>query len=310
MTNVLMIGSSSAYSRGLETRLAVEDGVRLLRARSAIEGFETFIKEGVDSVVVDLGVRDRDGVGVIETLRAARPNSTMPIAALMATDDPLCEQRVREAGASEVIVKTADVDEVVEQLAGAVRGQRGAETPDEGAASANSMTMMRVRAELDAAVSKAVKAVFERELGVVLQQEEEGVDVAQALSTDAAGTELVCVDLGFTGAVAGVVSLRLTSKDALQMQRQTQPQGEFSPARWLDVVRMVGRELGGSLGVVGVQIDLAAPVLMVARGMRRHVQSVEQPALFGFGTGDARVQVECLFIAGRMNSGVEALAAG
>ncbi|HCW89192.1 MAG TPA: DNA-binding response regulator, partial [Marinobacter sp.] len=111
--HVLLVEDDDLVASGLEAGLELHhctmDRVRTAReARAALAQFEC------DVVILDLGLPDGDGMGLLSAWR--RQGVTIPILILTARD--AVEDRVHglEAGADDYVLKPFDLDELAARL--------------------------------------------------------------------------------------------------------------------------------------------------------------------------------------------------
>ena len=90
------------------TKMLEQEGFRVLQARDGNEALESFDREHVDLVVLDLMLPAMDGLDVCRRLRAA---STVPIIMLTARDDELDKVVGLELGADDYITKPFSIRE-------------------------------------------------------------------------------------------------------------------------------------------------------------------------------------------------------
>ncbi|MDY6816931.1 MAG: response regulator [Pseudomonadota bacterium] len=125
--HVLLVEDDDLVASGLEAGLELHhctmDRVRTAReARAALAQFEC------DVVILDLGLPDGDGMGLLSAWR--RQGVTIPILILTARD--AVEDRVHglEAGADDYVLKPFDLDELAARLHALVRRAAGRAVPE------------------------------------------------------------------------------------------------------------------------------------------------------------------------------------
>ena len=100
---------------------------RPVSARTAAEGLRWFAHYAPDLVLLDLGLPDRDGLGVIADIRA---RSHTPIIVLSARDAESVKVEALDLGADDYVQKPFGVDELLARLRGGLRHriqERGSE---------------------------------------------------------------------------------------------------------------------------------------------------------------------------------------
>ncbi len=104
---ILLVDDEDAVQKLLTYPLE-QEGFRVLQARDGNEALESFDREHVDLVVLDLMLPAMDGLDVCRRLRAA---STVPIIMLTARDDELDKVVGLELGADDYITKPFSIRE-------------------------------------------------------------------------------------------------------------------------------------------------------------------------------------------------------
>ncbi len=114
---VLVADDEPAIRRLLRTSLSAQ-GWRVLEAATGTEAIAR-AGEGVDVLLLDLGLPDKDGLDVIRALRAA--GSTLPIVVLSAREDERGKVAALDLGADDYVTKPFGMAELVARLRTALR---------------------------------------------------------------------------------------------------------------------------------------------------------------------------------------------
>jgi two-component system KDP operon response regulator KdpE len=93
-------------------------GYRPVAARTAAEGLRWFAHYAPDLVLLDLGLPDRDGLGVIRDIRG---RATTPIIVLSARDAEAMKVEALDLGADDYVQKPFGVDELLARLRAGLR---------------------------------------------------------------------------------------------------------------------------------------------------------------------------------------------
>ena len=91
-------------------------GVRLLSARTGLEGLELVRREHPDLVIVDLGLPGLRGEDVLARLHSDPATAGIPVVVVSANAQPGRAKQLLEAGAAEYLTKPLDVDRLIELL--------------------------------------------------------------------------------------------------------------------------------------------------------------------------------------------------
>lgn len=115
--HILIVDDEPQIRRFLRTSLAAQ-GYRLSEVGSAAEAVSVAGKENPDLVVLDLGLPDGDGFGVLEKLRAV---SQVPVIVLSVRDDEMGKVRALDLGADDYVTKPFGMEELVARIRAALR---------------------------------------------------------------------------------------------------------------------------------------------------------------------------------------------
>ena len=119
MRRVLLVEDHAAFREALTTVLNMQPDLEVVgRAGSLAEGRAAAALEEVDVAVVDVFLPDGNGVELVRELRQADPHVSIVI--LTAGLDPELHALAFEAGADEVCVKGAGIEEVTKAIRGVV----------------------------------------------------------------------------------------------------------------------------------------------------------------------------------------------
>lgn len=124
---ILVIDDDAAIRRLLRNTLE-RAGYRVVEARDGRDALTQAAAEHPDAVLLDLGLPDRDGLGLIPLLRAAESGVLLVVSARDATEEKVS---ALDLGADDYVTKPFDTDELLARLRVALRhrGSSGA-TPD------------------------------------------------------------------------------------------------------------------------------------------------------------------------------------
>lgn len=120
MSRILCIDDESAILRLLGVVLA-QDGHEAVAAASGRAAMEAIARGGIDAVLLDLGLPDRDGLELIAAIRTVSP---VPVVVVSARDDVAEKVAALDLGAADYVTKPFDGDELRARLRVALRQMR------------------------------------------------------------------------------------------------------------------------------------------------------------------------------------------
>jgi two-component system, NarL family, response regulator DevR len=119
MKRVLLVEDHAAFHEALTTLLIMEPDLEVVgRADSLAEGRAAAALEEVDVAVVDVFLPDGNGVELVRELRRADPHVLIVI--LTGGVDPQLHALAFEAGADEVCLKAAGIEEILKAIRGSL----------------------------------------------------------------------------------------------------------------------------------------------------------------------------------------------
>jgi len=125
MTRVLVVDDDPHLVRALRITL-VARGYEVSIAADGTSGLALASRTAPDLVVLDLGLPDLDGVGVIEGLRGW---SEVPVIVLSARHGEPAKVAALDAGADDYVTKPFGMDELLARMRAALRRSASASTP-------------------------------------------------------------------------------------------------------------------------------------------------------------------------------------
>ena len=120
MARVLIIEDDPAIRSALK-RVLTERGDVVAVAGTGMEGMTILMREQPDIVLLDLGLPDIDGFGVLGMLRAV---SEVPVIVITAQDDDRSTIRALDAGADDYVTKPFGADQVAARMRAVLRRSR------------------------------------------------------------------------------------------------------------------------------------------------------------------------------------------
>jgi DNA-binding response OmpR family regulator len=129
MARVLIIEDDPAIRSALK-RVLTERGDVVAVAGTGMEGMTILMREQPDIVLLDLGLPDIDGFGVLGMLRAV---SEVPVIVITAQDDDRSTIRALDAGADDYVTKPFGADQVAARMRAVLRRTRRDQDEEEPA---------------------------------------------------------------------------------------------------------------------------------------------------------------------------------
>ncbi len=115
---MLIVDDEPAIRRFLRTSLTAQ-GYHVLEAENGTSALDMIRTNPVDVLVLDLGLPDIDGFGVIRQLR--QQGSTLPIIVLSSRTDEAGKVQALDLGADDYVTKPFGVDELLARIRAALR---------------------------------------------------------------------------------------------------------------------------------------------------------------------------------------------
>ncbi len=114
----LVVDDEPAIRRFLNTSLTSQ-GYQIVEAEDGRSALDTFKRNRIDIVILDLGLPDVDGFEIIETLRSG--GSAVPIIVLSSRTDEAGKVKALDLGADDYLTKPFGVDELLARVRAALR---------------------------------------------------------------------------------------------------------------------------------------------------------------------------------------------
>ncbi len=147
---VLLVDDHDLVRRGLKTMLDTEDGMEVVgEASDGAEAVKLVEETLPDIVLMDVIMPGKDGIEATREIRSGWPS--VAVIVLSGHDEQQFIFDALKAGASSYMLKTADIDEVVETVRSVSRGEAKMEPT----------VASKVLSEFDAYGSIGVKGVFQ-----------------------------------------------------------------------------------------------------------------------------------------------------
>ena len=77
--------------------------------------------EGIDAILLDLQMKEMDGLEMLEAIRKSRRTRAVPVVILTVSQDPEDEQRLLQAGADDYLRKPVDPLQLIDRIRAVVR---------------------------------------------------------------------------------------------------------------------------------------------------------------------------------------------
>lgn len=122
---ILVVDDEPAIRRLLRNTLE-RAGYEIVEARNGKEAITTAAAEHPDAILLDLGLPDRDGLGLIPLLRRDGCATVLVVSARDATDEKVA---ALDLGADDFVTKPFDTDELLARLRAALRHRGSPSTP-------------------------------------------------------------------------------------------------------------------------------------------------------------------------------------
>ena len=114
MTNVMLVEDHAAFREAIAFLIEREPGFEVIAQAGSLAEARQLLTEDVDVALVDLRLPDGSGIEFIKDFRKLNPEGIALV--LSATIEPRNSVLAVEAGAVEVLQKTAGIYEIVEAV--------------------------------------------------------------------------------------------------------------------------------------------------------------------------------------------------
>ena len=127
MSRILCIDDEPAILR-LLTVILLRDGHEAVTTTNGRHALQALRAGGIEAVLLDLGLPDRDGLELIPVMRAIAP---VPVIVVSARADVQEKVVALDLGAADYVTKPFDGDELLARVRAVIRGAVAAPTPSE-----------------------------------------------------------------------------------------------------------------------------------------------------------------------------------
>ena len=83
-----------------------------------------FNGEGIDAILLDLQMKEIDGLEMLKTIRKSKKTSAIPVVILTKSEDPEDERRLLQAGADDYLRKPVDPSQLIDRIRAVLRRAR------------------------------------------------------------------------------------------------------------------------------------------------------------------------------------------
>ena len=115
---ILIVDDEPAMRRFLRTSLGAH-GYQIIDAETGNDALSLIKRNGVDALLLDLGLPDIDGLEVIKTIRAS--GSSVPVIVLSSRTDETGKVKALDLGADDYVTKPFGIDELLARIRAALR---------------------------------------------------------------------------------------------------------------------------------------------------------------------------------------------
>jgi DNA-binding NarL/FixJ family response regulator len=120
MTRILLVEDHAAFRKAMESVLEQEPDLEVAAQAASLAEARSIDHEAIDLALVDIFLPDGQGTRLVRELKESHPHVTVLV--LSVSPDPTLQAEALEAGADEVLLKSARLDEllgVIRRLSGA-----------------------------------------------------------------------------------------------------------------------------------------------------------------------------------------------
>jgi DNA-binding NarL/FixJ family response regulator len=177
MTRILIVDDHELVRRGLRQTLADDlPEVVTIEAGNAAQTLQMVAKEPVDMVLLDINLPDRNGLDVLQDLKALHPR--LPVVVLTAFPEKDFAVRAFKLGASGYVCKHSAADELVAAIRKGLGGDRYI-TPSLAEALASKLAGEAPAVPHDSLSARELQVLREVALGKTLKQIAAGLSLSE-----------------------------------------------------------------------------------------------------------------------------------
>lgn len=283
MDTILLVNDSTTLTKVLSAHFQAA-GYRVLAVSGAMDAYETFIRNDVHLILTDYVLRDKDGLQVIETFRANRNHSALPIVVFSALEDAETVARCRQAGANLVLGKSGGTQTILAEIDRLVEEYK------------SRLPTTSLDSDLGNSMVKATTEVFRTMLNMKVAAGAIALEKAQTRHAEVIGS------IGVAGFLSGSISIFMTKELARRAgaaMLMMEPD-ELSDEELVDAVGELTNMIGGNIKTELFQktplFDISIPSVYVGDDLQRRTVSDDLCFMVPFRVGETGFSVEFLMI--------------
>lgn len=260
MHTILLVNDSATLTKVLTAHFA-EAGLSVIAVSDIVGAYEAFIRHDIDLILTDYIVGDREGVEIVEAVRAKRARAVLPIVVFTALEDEQTAARCQEAGANLVLAKSNGTAQLLGQIEALIEEYK------------SNLPGFSLDQDMGRCITKATCEVFRTMMGLRVSAGDVTVEKAAMRKAEVIGS------IGVAGFLTGSISLFLPRDLAnkacaslLMMEPEELADGDVVDAIG-ELTNMVGGNIKTELFQKAPLFDISVPSVYVGDDLQRRTVS-------------------------------------
>lgn len=257
MDTILLVNDSATLTKVLTSHFR-KAGYQVFAVTSAMEAYQSFIRNSPDLILTDYILSDKDGVTVVETFRASATHKLVPIVMFTAMEDEKVTERCKEAGTDLVLPKTTDIATILKTIEALVEEHKSRQPSHS------------IDKDLGHCIVKATVEVFKTMMNMKVVPGEISVEKVRVRESE------VIASIGVAGFLSGSISVFMnmsmaetTSRRMLCMEEGDSIGKDDLIDAIGELVNMIGGNIKTELFEKTPLFDISVPSVYVGKDLER-----------------------------------------
>lgn len=295
MDTILLVNDSATLTKVLTSHFR-KAGYQVFAVTSAMEAYQSFIRNSPNLILTDYILSDKDGVTVVETFRASAMHKLVPIVMFTAMEDEKVTARCMEAGTDLVLPKTTDIATILKTIEALVEEYKSRQPSHS------------IDKDLGHCIVKATVDVFRTMMKMKVVPGEIAVEKVRVRESE------VIASIGVAGFLSGSISIFMNRDIAETTTRRMLCMEDGDPIEKDDLIDAVGELVNMIGGNIKTELfektplfDISVPSVYIGRDLERRSVCDDLCFIVPFTFDGAELLVEFLMVTreGKGTTGVQ-----